>query len=108
MPEKRKESHKAQGESHYYIRHKFEIGTARSSSPGKGLDGHSGCGYDSVIAVHSIMFCAMVSTAAPSFQSNISTVRATSPAFIARNASLTSVSRPRWLTISSSISRPCR
>ena len=41
-------------------------------------------------------------------QSNISTVRATSPAFIARNASLTSSSLPRRLTISSSFSRPWR
>jgi len=41
-------------------------------------------------------------------QSNISTVRATSPAFIARNASFTSSSLPRRLTISSSLSRPWR
>ena len=41
-------------------------------------------------------------------QSNISTVRATSPAFIARNASLMSPRRPRRLTISSSFSRTWR
>ena len=39
-------------------------------------------------------------------QSNISTVRATSPAFIARKASLTSSSLPRRVTISSSFRRP--
>ena len=39
-------------------------------------------------------------------QSNISTVRATSPAFMARNASFTSLSRLRRVIISSSISRP--
>ena len=42
----------------------------------------------------------------PSHQSNISTVRATSPAFMARKASLTSSSRPRRVIISSSFSRP--
>src|SRR5271168_1806251 len=41
-------------------------------------------------------------------QLNIRTVRATSPAFIARNASLTSSSLPRRLIISSSLRRPCR
>jgi len=41
-------------------------------------------------------------------QSNIRTVRATSPAFIARKASLTSSRRPRRVIISSSFSRPCR
>jgi hypothetical protein len=41
-----------------------------------------------------------------SAQSKVSTVRATSPAFIARNASLMSPSRPRRVTISSSKSRP--
>jgi len=41
-------------------------------------------------------------------QSNVSTVRATSPAFIARKASLMSSSRPRRVTISSSSSRPWR
>ena len=41
-------------------------------------------------------------------QSNVKTVRATSPAFIARNASLMSSRRPRRLTISSSSSRPWR
>ena len=40
--------------------------------------------------------------------SNIKTLRATSPAFIARNASLMSSSRPRRVIISSSSSRPCR
>src|SRR2546426_444421 len=44
----------------------------------------------------------------PSPQSNISTVRATSPAFMARKASLTSSSLPRRLTISSSFNRPWR
>jgi hypothetical protein len=39
-------------------------------------------------------------------QLNTSTVRATSPAFIARKASLMSSSRPRRVTISSSKSRP--
>jgi plasmid stabilization system protein ParE len=39
-------------------------------------------------------------------QSNVRTVRATSPAFMARNASLMSSSRPRRVTISSSKSRP--
>jgi hypothetical protein len=39
---------------------------------------------------------------------NVSTVRATSPAFIARNASLRSSSVPRRLTMSSSIRRPWR
>jgi len=42
----------------------------------------------------------------PCGQSNISTVRATSPAFIARNASFTSSSRPRRVIISSRRSRP--
>lgn len=41
-------------------------------------------------------------------QSNISTLRATSPACIARNASFTSSSRPRRVIISSSFTRPCR
>jgi membrane-bound lytic murein transglycosylase D len=41
-----------------------------------------------------------------SAQSNIRTVRATSPAFIARKASLTSSSLPRRVTISSSFKRP--
>ncbi len=41
-------------------------------------------------------------------QSNISTVRATSPAFIARNASFTSSSLPRRVIISSSLRRPWR
>jgi len=42
----------------------------------------------------------------PLAQSNIRTVRATSPAFIARKASLRSSRRPRRVTISSSRSRP--
>lgn len=41
-------------------------------------------------------------------QSNVSTVRATSPAFIARKASLMSSRRPRRVTISSSSNRPWR
>ena len=41
-------------------------------------------------------------------QSNISTVRATSPAFIARNASFMSPSTPRREIIESRSSRPCR
>jgi hypothetical protein len=41
-------------------------------------------------------------------QSSISTMRAISPAFIARNASLMSPRRPRRVTISSSMSRPWR
>jgi hypothetical protein len=41
-------------------------------------------------------------------QLKVSTVRATSPAFIARKASLMSSRRPRRLTSSSNRSRPCR
>ena len=41
-----------------------------------------------------------------SLYSNISTVRATSPAFIARKASFTSSRRPRRVIISSRRSRP--
>ena len=41
-------------------------------------------------------------------QSNVSTVRATSPSFIARNASFTSSSLPLRVIISSSFNRPCR
>jgi hypothetical protein len=40
--------------------------------------------------------------------SNINTVRATSPAFIARKASFTSSSLPRRLIMSSRLSRPCK
>ena len=40
--------------------------------------------------------------------SNIRTVRATSPAFIARKASLTSSSLPRRLIMSSRLRRPCK
>jgi len=40
--------------------------------------------------------------------SNMSTVRATSPDFIARNASFTSSSLPRLLIMSSRLSRFCR
>jgi hypothetical protein len=41
-------------------------------------------------------------------QSKVSTVRATSPAFIARNASLMSPSRPRLVTMASRSRRPWR
>src|SRR3954447_21046563 len=43
----------------------------------------------------------------PLFQSKVSTVRATSPAFIARNASLMSPSLPVFVTMPSRSSRPC-
>ena len=44
----------------------------------------------------------------PTSYSNISTVRATSPSFIARKASFTSSSLARFVIISSSFSLPCR
>ena len=50
--------------------------------------------------------CSASSCEACRAQSKSSTLRATSPAFIARKASLMSSSRPRRVTISSSKSRP--